>query len=50
MRFPTMFSSGILISVDSVEPLQPPFNLRKSKRCSVGSLKVTEYSNDEQRL
>ena len=29
---------GILTSVDSGEPVQPPFKLRNSKRCSVSSL------------
>ena len=41
---------GILTSVDSDEPVQPPFKLRKSKRCSVSSLTVIEYSSDFQRL
>ena len=40
----------ILTSVDSDEPVQTPFKLRNSKRCSVGSLTVIEYSSDEQRL
>ena len=41
---------GILTSVDSDEPVQPPFKLRNSKWCSVNSLTVTEYSSDKQRL
>ena len=40
----------ILTSVDSDEPVQPPFKLRTSKRCSVSSLTLIEYSSDEQRL
>ena len=40
----------IFISVDSDEPLQPPFKLRNSKWCSVSSLTLIEYSSDEQRL
>ena len=35
---------GILTSVVSDEPVQPPFNLRTSKCCSVSSLTVIEYS------
>ena len=36
---------GILTSVDSDEPVQPPFKLlRNSNRCSVSSLTVIEYS------
>ena len=34
---------GILTSVDSDEPVQPPFKLRNSKWCSVSSLTVIEY-------
>ena len=41
---------GILTSVDSYEPEQPLFNLRSSKRCSVSSLTVIEYSSNLQRL
>ena len=41
---------GILISVYSYEPVQPPFKFRTSKRCSVSSLTLIEYSSDEQRL
>ena len=41
---------GILTSVDSDEPVQPPFKLRNSKWCSVSSLTVIEYSSDKQRL
>ena len=37
---------GILTSVDSEEPLQPPLKLRNSKRCSVSSLTAIEYSSD----
>ena len=36
----------ILTSVDSDEPLQPPFKLRNSKWCSVSSLIIIEYSRD----
>ena len=41
---------GILTSVDSDKPVHPPIKLRTSKRCSVSSLTVIEYSSDEQRL
>ena len=41
---------GILTSVDSDEPVQPPFKLRNSKSCSVSSLTVIEYSSGLQRL
>ena len=41
---------GILTSVDSDEPVQPPFKLTNSKRCSVSSLTLIEYSSDLQRL
>ena len=41
---------GILTSVDSDEPVQPHFKLRNSKRCSISSLTLTEYSSDWQRL
>ena len=37
---------GILTSVDSDKPLQPPFQLRNSKCCWVSSLTVIEYSSD----
>ena len=37
---------GILISVDSHGPVQPPFKLRTSKSCSVSSLTVIEYLRD----
>ena len=40
----------ILTSVDSDEPLQPPFKLRNSKWRSVSSLTIIEYSSDKQRL
>ena len=33
---------GILTSVDSYEPVQPPVKLRISKWCSVSSLTVIE--------
>ena len=35
---------GILTSIDSDEPVQPPFKLRNSKCCSIRSLIVIEYS------
>ena len=38
--------SGILTSVDSDTPVQPPFKLRNSKWCSVNSLTSIEYSSD----
>ena len=41
---------GILTSVDSDEPKQPPFKLRNSKWCSVNSLTVKKYLSDKQRL
>ena len=41
---------GIWISVDSDQPVQPPFKLRNSKCCLVSSLTVIEYSSDLQRL
>ena len=41
---------GILTSVDSDEPVQPPFKLRNSKCCSISSLTVVECSADWQRL
>ena len=44
---------GILTSVESEysdEPMQPLFNLRSSKWCSVSSLTVIEYSMDYQRV
>ena len=41
---------GILTSVDSDQPAQPPFRRRNSKWCSVSSLTVIEYSSDLQRL
>ena len=37
---------GILASVNSDEPVQPPFKLRNSKWCSVSSLTLLEYSSD----
>ena len=41
---------GILTSVDSNEPVWPPFKLRNSKWCSVSILTLIEYSSDKQRL
>ena len=41
---------GIFTSVDSDEPLQPPFRLRNSKWCSVSSLTIIAYSSDLHRL
>ena len=41
---------GILTCVDTDKPVQPPFKLSHSKCCLVSSLKVIEYSSDEQRL
>ena len=41
---------GILTSVDSHQPVQPPIKLRNSKCCTVSSLTVIEYSSDLQRL
>ena len=37
---------GISTSVESEEPVQPPFKLRNSKWCSVSSLTVKEYLSD----
>ena len=37
---------GIMTSVDSEVPVQPPFKLRNSKWCSVSSLTLIEYSSD----
>ena len=42
--------SNILTSVNSDEPMQPPFKLRNSKWCSVSSLTVREYSSNKQRF
>ena len=42
--------SNNLTSVDSDEPLQPPFKLKNSKWCSVSSLTIIDYSSDLQRL
>ena len=39
---------GILTSVDTDEPVQHPFKLRNSKRCSVSSLTLIEYSSGKQ--
>ena len=41
---------SILTCVDSDELLQHPFKLRNSEWCSVSSLTIIEYSNDQQRL
>ena len=41
---------GILTSVDSDKHVQPLFKLRTSKRCSISSLTLIEYSSDDQRL
>ena len=41
---------GILTSVDTDEPVQPPFKLRNSKWCLVSSLRVIEFSSDKQKL
>ena len=37
---------SILTSVDSDEPVQPPFKLRNFKLCSVNILTLTEYLSD----
>ena len=37
---------GILKSVHSDEPVQPPFKLRNFKLCLVSSLTFIEYSSD----
>ena len=41
---------GILTSVDSDEPVQPPFKLRNSKWCPVSSVTIIDYSSDWQRF
>ena len=41
---------GILTSVDSDKPVQPPYKLRNSKWRSVSSFTVIEYPSDKQRL
>ena len=41
---------GIVTSVDSDEPVQPPFKLRNLKWCLVSSLTLIGYSSDKQRL
>ena len=41
---------GILTSVDSHEPVQPPVKIRNSKWCSVRSLILIGYSSNKQRL
>ena len=41
---------GILTSIDSDEPVQPPLKPRNSKWCSVSSLTLIKYSSDKQRL
>ena len=40
------YQCGILTSVDSDEPMQPPFKLKNSKLISVSSLTVKEFSSD----
>ena len=37
---------GISTSVDTDEPVRPPFKLRNSKLCSASSLIFIEYSSD----
>ena len=37
---------GVLTSVDSDKPVQPPFMLRNSKWCSLSSLTLVVYSSD----
>ena len=37
---------GILTSVDSDKPVQPPSKLRNSKWCSVNCLTIIAYSSD----
>ena len=37
---------SILTSVDSDEPVQPPFKLRHSKCCLVSSLTIIKYSSN----
>ena len=41
---------GILTSLDSDQPVQPPFKLRNSKWYLVSSLTIIGYSSDKQRL
>ena len=41
---------GVLTSVDSDEPMQPPFKLRNSQWCSISSLTLIKYFGDYQRL
>ena len=41
---------GILTSVDSDKPVQPPFKLRNWKWCPISSLTLIENSSDKQRL
>ena len=41
---------GILTSVGSDEPAQPPVKLKNAKCCSISSLSVIEYASDKQRL
>ena len=41
---------GILTSVNSDEPVQPPVKFRNAKWCSVSSFTVIEYASDLQRL
>ena len=44
IRFPT--KCGILTSVDSDEPVLPPFKLRNFKGCLDSSLTVIYHSSD----
>ena len=41
---------GILTWIDSDKPVQPSFKLRNSKRCSISSFTLIEYSSDYKRL
>ena len=41
---------GILTSVDSDEPVQPPYQLRNSKWCSVSSLRVRIFKRQAKAL
>ena len=41
---------GMLASLESDEPVQPPFKLRNSKWCSASSLTFIKYASDFQRL
>ena len=37
---------GILTSPNKDEPVQPPFKLRNSEKCSISSLTFIEHSSD----